>query len=263
MAHGSSLLPKLEQRQIVSCIHPRRHQTEQKEDISLPKINSTSVDNVTLRRTPSESNSKNNSTKRLTIQIPTASGDHTVGATTTTRERHTKTNNYHSASSRAHTASVVTHVKSKNNHSLPERMSEESTLLAPICSSYSSSVGQQTGGSYRSIDHCAAAVVEGTALHLARAVTATENSPRKSDEELVGEHQSQLAVLPAISNLQTASPRGSNKQNSSLSSSSTSPMSSMIGSKRLKRGSLVIGDKSTKRSISLRVRYLLYNVVTV
>ena len=236
-SHGSSILPKLDLRQIVSSVHPRRTAVEPREDISLPKINS-STDNVSLMRTPSDSNPKPNSTKRLTIQIPTASGDVLVMATN--KEKQTKANN----NTKSRTLSTSSTQVKPNTHSQLGRSSDRS-LLAPTCSSYSGPVGQPMAR--RSIEH----LIEGSALHVAR--PADESIQSKTVDGVDNDRQVQLAVLPAISNASASASTRFNELKLNNSSSS-SPLSSIIGSvRRLKRGSVVMGEKAVKRSISLRV----------
>ena len=233
-SHGSSILPKLDLRQIVSSVHPRRTAVEPREDISLPKINS-STDNVSLMRTPSDSNPKPNSTKRLTIQIPTASGDVLVMATN--KEKQTKAKN----NTNGRTLSTSSTQVKPNTHSQLGRSSDRS-LLAPTCSSYSGPVGQPMAR--RSIEH----LTEGSSLQVAR--PADES---KTMDGVDNDRQVQLAVLPAISNASASASTRFNELKLNNSSSS-SPLSSMIGSvRRLKRGSVVMGEKAVKRSISLRV----------
>ena len=76
--------------------------------------------------------------------------------------------------------------------------------------------------------------------------TKTDNNGHSGGEE---ETKQQLAVLPAISNLSASSPR--------FTEVKLSPVTSLLGSRKLKRGSVVMGEKSVKRSISLRVRFKL------
>ena len=219
--HSANILPKLEQRNnnLVLSTHPARP-VEQRDDISLPKINLSATD-VTSQRMQSYSNTKANSTKQLTIQIPSASGDN--NNTTTGRL----------------VSTVSSRMSKSKANSLPERLSNH-TLLAPTCNSLSGSEVQ----SRKSVEDMA----EETPVGLARAAEAI-HTHGESDGGV------QLAVLPAISNLSGMSPT-----TTSMSLTSSRITSSTIASsKKLRKGSLVVADKSLKRCISLRVsRYKYY-----
>ena len=75
----------------------------------------------------------------------------------------------------------------------------------------------------------------------------------------IGGEKLELAVLPAISNLSGLSPRFSgDKHSSNVSPKGSRLTSSTSGSSRkLRKGSLVTGEKSLKRCISLRVGIFL------
>ena len=230
------------------------------EEISLPEINP-STDGVTLIRSVHEGYTAThphvaNSMRRLTIEIPSASGD---GNTATTRdsliEKHSK-----SASKMPSTAASMSVRTRSKNHSLP---AENGTQLAPTCSSYNSSLSGPSipipnNTSRKSVERVSANDMEieaATSVRLIKAEgihsnTKTDNNGHGGGEE---ETKQQLAVLPAISNLSASSPRFTEVK----LTNSMSPVTSMFASRKLKRGSVVMGEKSAKRSISLRVRFKL------
>ena len=213
LVHKASILPKLEQQKQMFTLPTR--QDEAKEAISLPKINCF-TDDITLQQMQSDSNSKPDSKRRLTVLIPTASGDNVIS----NREEHGNANNNWTRFTTSTVLRSKTHRRADppNNH----------MLLAPTCSSYSNSMSQPKN---RPTDN-----------QPSHQVARAEEVPSTSYEGL-------LAVLPAISSLSASRRLTMLKQTNSMSA--TSPITT--GSTKLIRGSLVT-EKMAKRSISLRVR---------
>lgn len=208
-AHKSAILPKLElNNKVQRAAHPARP-VEQREDILLPNICSSYAE-VSLQRKPSN-------TKRLTIQIPSASGDNLNIAVNSEKQT--------SADTR-----IIT-----TTEGLSDRR-----LLAPTSSSYAGSM--QLGQSERPVEQL---------LPLARATYAIDANSRSN----IGGEKLELAVLPAISNSLGLSPRpNDDKYSSNISPKGSRLTSSTSGSSRkLRKGSLVTGEKGEKRCISLRV----------
>ena len=216
LVHKASILPKLEQQKLMSTLPTRRD--EAKEAISLPKINCF-TDDITLRQMQSDSNSRPDSKRRLTVLVPTASGDNVIS----NREERGNANNNWIRS----TTSTMLRFKTHRQADPPN----DHMLLAPTCSSYSNSMSQSknkpTGNHLEQHSH-----------QVARA----KEVPSTSYEDL-------LAVLPAISSLSASRRLTMLKQTNSMSA--TSPITT--GSRKLRRGSLVT-ENTAKRSISLRVR---------
>ena len=111
----------------------------------------------------------------------------------------------------------------------------------PICNSYGGSVGQPR---QRSDEH----LTEGSPRHLAKDES-IEVHCKSEDEE---RDEGALAVVPTINNL-SASRFNELKQVNGAASVNSLSTSVNTGSRKLRRGSLVMGDKAMKRCISLRV----------
>lgn len=226
--------------------------------ISLPKINSSS--NTLLSQNPSDSDIR---FKRLTIQIPSVSGDNVHIPHSTTRDLEKLpskvSSSYHHSNTNSRvqsTASSSLSSKSRNR-SLIEQLSDHS-LLAPICNSYG-------GASQPTRQKSDEELIEGPPHKSSKANNEKliEGSPRressKGDSTSIhgGVHHREdsekdegmisLAVMPVTGNLSALM-----RFNGTSSLHSLPP--SMGGARRLRRGSLVMpGDKPMKTCISLRV----------
>ena len=256
----ATFLPKLEQSMSNSVTHISTQSAKQATAavdsvISLPKINSSC--NTLLSQNPSDSDIQ---FKRLTIQIPSASGDNVHIPHSTTREKLPPkvSSSYHHSNTNSRvqsTASSSLSSKSRNR-SLTEQLSDHS-LLAPICNSYG-------GASQPTRQKSDEELIEGPPHKSSKANNEKpiEGSPRrkssKGDSTSVhsGVHHSEdsekdegmisLAVMPTTGNLSAS------RFNGTSSLHSLPP--SMGGARRLRRGSLVMpGDKPMKTCISLRV----------
>ena len=178
-----------------------------------------------------------NLTKRLTIQIPSASGDSPPQSNA--KEKQPKANHHSSSNSRIQSTASSLSSKSRSR-SLTEQLSDHS-LLAPICNSYGGSIARQ-----RSDEQ----LIEGSPRKLSKAdsIGVQYHGVKSEDCE---RDEGILAVVPAIGNLSTSR---FNELKQTIGVSSVNSLTSSVGGlKKLRRGSLVMGDKPMKRCISLRV----------
>lgn len=209
----------------------------------MPKINSSSNGNITLSQNPSDPDIRFNSTKQLTIQIPSASGDSVHVPLSSTREKLPKASHHHS-STNSRIQSTASSLSSKSrSRSLTEQLSNHS-LLAPICNSYGGPVVGQPARQ-RSDEQ----LIEGSPCKSSKAESTSVHGVHSEDGE---RDEGILAVMPAIGNLSAS--RFNELKQTNGTSSVQSLLPSIGGSRKLRRGSLVmLGDKPAKRCISLRV----------